>query len=247
MADILHAEWLRVRSTRGLALLLAATAVVTGLSTFSTTSATTPLPWDLVEPVHASLAWVLAAINGSFLALLAGARPFTDELRHGTLTLTVLADPGRTRTVLAKGLTAAGSGAVVGLVVTATVVGIRVMMATASRGELDLHAGDAGAAVGMVAAMALWGVIGAGVGATIRNPVAVAVGGLVWVLVIENLGAASLGTVGTYLPGQVSQALVRSRDAVELLSPGTAVVVMAVEALVVLLLALRAVRRLELR
>lgn len=247
MRDILRAEWVRATTTRGLPVMVAVTALVTALGTFSTTSATTQVPWHLTEPLRDSFAWVLAAVNGSFLALLVGARPVTEEVRHGTFTHTLLADPRRIRGLVAKAAAAAAMGGAVGLVVASTVVAVSLAMAVTTGGVVSLDPGDARAAAGLVMALALWGVIGAGVAMVVRSRVVVAVGGLLWVLVFENLGAGLLGSVGAYLPGPTTQALARTREAVALLAPIPAGLVMGIVTLGVLLVGVAAIGRAEWR
>jgi hypothetical protein len=95
----------------------------------------------------------------------------------------------------------------------------------------------------MVAAGALWGVIGVAVGALVRQQVAAVVGALVWVLVVENLGAGLLRDAGRYLPGQAAHALADASQAGTLLAPALGAAVLAAYALVALALAaLRMVR-----
>jgi ABC-2 type transport system permease protein len=80
-------------------------------------------------------------------------------------------------------------------------------LSTAKGGGLTPSNGDAAAAAGFLAANALWSAVGVGVGVLVRHQVPAIVGGIVWVLVIENLGISFLGDAGPYLPGQLAQAL----------------------------------------
>jgi hypothetical protein len=66
-----------------------------------------------------------------------------------------------------------------------------------SGGEVVFHRSDLAATVGLTAAMALWAVIGAGLGATIRNQVAVAATGLIWILMFEKPRSWAPGRIET--------------------------------------------------
>lgn len=90
-------------------------------------------------------------------------------------------------------------------------------LATAKGGELQPSSADVGAAAGLLLASALWAVLGVGVGALIRHQVAAIVGGLLWMLVVENLGAGFLGDAGSWLPGRAAYGMARAVEAGDLL------------------------------
>jgi ABC-2 type transport system permease protein len=189
---------------------------------------------------------LLAAINGSIFAIILGSRVFTDEFRHDTIAHTYIADPQRRRSTIAKAGAAAASGALVGAVTAAAVVVVSLIMAVSSSGEVTFHASDLAPTVGLVGAMALWAVIGAGLGAIIRNQVAVVATGLIWILMLENLGAGLLEHGGRYLPGQTVHAMARTSQAVDLLGTGTAALLMAAYATLFMTAALAITRRRDL-
>lgn len=159
-------------------------------------------------------------------AVIVGARTFTDEYRHSTIAHTYIADPKRTASTLTKGGAAALSGLLVGAVALAALVLVAVVMAASSGGEIVFHGSDVVPGAGLLAGMALWAVIGAGFGAIVRNQVAVVAAGLIWILMLENLGAGLLEEAGRYLPGQAVHAMAQTRDAIDLLSAGPATVLM---------------------
>lgn len=241
MTANLIAEW-RKLTTRTFWWLLAGAAAVAAIGTFSTMSATTEPPWNVVDPLHGHVAWVLATINGGIFAIIVGARTFTEEFRHATIAHTYIADPRRTRSTLAKAGAAAGAGVLVGLVTVTSLVAVASLMAVSSGGRFALRAADLVPAVGLALAMALWAVIGAGLGALVRNQVVVVAGGLLWVLMIENLGAGLLEDAGRMLPGQAVHAMAQTREAVDLLPPGSALALMAAYAAVAVLAGLTRVR-----
>ena len=227
MTARLLAEWRKLVTVRTFTWLLVAAAVVAGLGTFATTSSTSQPPWPMTTPMHQQVAWLLAAVNGSIFAIIVGARTFTDEFRHDTIAHTWIADPGRVRSTLAKAGAAAVAGALVGAVTVAAVTLVALLMALTTGGEVTLHGNDVLPALGTVLAMGLWAVIGAGVGAIVRNQVAVVASGLIWVLMLENLGAGLLEDAGRYLPGQAAHAMAQTSEAIDLLAPGVAALLMA--------------------
>ena len=231
MTAKLTAEWRKLTTTPTMYWLLAGAATVAAVAAFSTTSATTEPPWHMHTPLHDQTMWVLATINGAMFAIIIGARVFTDEFRHSTIVHTYIADPDRRASTIAKASIAAITGLLTGGVVVTSLLGVSMVMAATSGGQLVLHASDVAPTTGLIAGMGLWAVVGAGLGALVRNQVAVVAGGLTWMLMLENLGAGLPRDAGRYLPGQAVQAMARTRDAVDLLSPLPAAVMMLTYAL----------------
>jgi hypothetical protein len=60
---------------------------------------------------------------------------------------------------------------------------------------------------GTTFAGAAWGLIGLGLGTLIRSQIVATVGGLVWLMGIEDAVRGWLGDLGGYLPGQAGLAL----------------------------------------
>jgi ABC-2 type transport system permease protein len=149
----------------------------------------------------------------------------------------------RRRSTLAKAGAAAAAGVLVGVATVAAVVLVSLLMAVSSGGEITFHTSDLVPAIGLVGAMALWAVIGAGLGAIVRHQVAVVAGGLIWILMLENLGAGFLEERGRYLPGQTVHAMARTSEAVDLLGSGSAALLMAAYAALFIAAALTITRR----
>ena len=61
--------------------------------------------------------------------------------------------------------------------------------------------------VGVVAATTIYGTVGVGLGALVRNQVAAVVTALVWTSLLEGLAVVLLPDIGTWLPGGAVQAL----------------------------------------
>ena len=243
MTAKLDAEWRKLTSTRTFYWLLIGAGAVAAVSAFSTTSATTQPPWHMDVPLHEQMVWVLAAMNGSIFAIVIGSRAFTDEFRHNTIAHTYIADPKRSLSTIAKAGAAAAAGLLVGAVTVAGVVLVSLIMAATSRGEIALHASDLAATAGLVGAMAFWATLGAALGAIVRNQVAVVAGGLIWILMLENLGAGLLEERARYLPGQTVHAMARTSEAVDLLASGPAALLMATYAALLITAAMAMTKR----
>ena len=230
MTAKLIAEWRKLTTTRASYWLLVGAAVVAALSAYSTTSATTQPPWHMTTPLHDQMMWVLATMNGAIFAVIVGARTFTDEFRHNTIAHTYIADPARVASTVAKAGAAALAGVLVGAVTIAGLVVVAVLMALGSGGEVAFHGRDVLPAVGLLGAMGLWAAIGAGLGAILRSQVAVVAVGLIWVLMLENLGAGLLEEAGRFLPGQAVHAMAQTPEAIDLLGAVPAALLMVLYA-----------------
>jgi ABC-2 type transport system permease protein len=207
---MLKAEWLKLLTTRAFLGLIAGAVGVAGLGAFSTVASTGVD--SLSGPLHEQTFWVLSSINIGLFALIVGIRAYTEEYRHRTIVHTLFADPHRRRSAVAKALVSALAAVILTAVAMTVTIGIVLAMASVKGGNLAPDASDAGAIVGLLGASALWAVLGVGIGALVRHQVAAIVGGLVWVLVIENMGAGFLGQAGSYLPGQTAHSLARATE-----------------------------------
>jgi ABC-type transport system involved in multi-copper enzyme maturation permease subunit len=163
------------------------------------------------------------AAAGNVFAIVLGAIGMTSEFRHLTATPTFLATPHRGRVVAAKLLTYAMAGAGYGLASVMLVLAIALTWLPA-KGIHISPTGDGIPAVllAAVAALAVYSVLGVGVGALVRNQIAAVVGTLIYLLVLE----AILSVVPVvrdyyrYLPGGALNALIRSgASQVPLLAP----------------------------
>lgn len=239
--SMLRAEWLKLQTTRAFYGLIAGAVGVAGLGAFSTVASAQAE--SLSGPIHQQTFWVLASINIGLFALILGIRAYTEEYRHRTIVHTLFADPRRRRSAVAKAVASAAGAVLLAAVATAIMIGVALGMASAKGGTLAPDASDFGAVAGLVGAAALWAVLGVGVGALVRHQVAAIVGGLVWVLVIENLGAGFLGAAASFLPGQTAHSLARASEAGDLLAVPVAAAVFAGYALALWAAGVTATRR----
>lgn len=208
MRNALTAEWIKIRSTRTLWALLAGAVAVVALSTFSTASSVEGA--GHARPLNEQDVFFLVATNLSLFAVVVGVRSFTDEFRHGTVVYSLLSTPSRTRLVLAKAVLAAAGAGVLAAAAQAVMLLILTALAAGAGTSLSLDRSDAAALAGLTFACAGWAAIGVGVGALVRHQVAAIVGAVLWVLLIENLGASFLGDAGRFLPGQTALALAQA-------------------------------------
>jgi ABC-type transport system involved in multi-copper enzyme maturation permease subunit len=205
MIALVRAELIKLFSTRTFFGLVAGAVAVVLLGSASTIISANPQ--DLRGPLHEQTFYVLASINGGLFALVLGVRGFTDEFRYGTIITTLLSARRRFSVLGAKLIVAALAAATMAIVTEAAMSATAAMLSSARGAEVTVSAADIGAFAGMVGAFALWAAIGTTLVAIVRHQVAAIVGGLVWVLVIENIGSSLLGDAGRYLPGQAAHAL----------------------------------------
>lgn len=159
----------------------------------------------------------VAGASGVFVLIL-GIIAITGEFRHQTVTPTFLATPRRGRVVIAKLVTYALAGIGYGVLVTAFSIALSLPWLAAKDVDISLSAnGIPGAIGGVIAGIAVYCVLGVGVGALVRNQIAAIVGSLVYLFVVEAF-AANLPTIRDYykyFPGGANAALTGSTQ------PGT--------------------------
>lgn len=156
-----------------------------------------------------------AGLGISYLITMAlGIITMTGEYRHQTMTSTALTSPKRSRIVLAKlaALTVAGTGYGVATVLAGVGVGAPIILARGGSARLTSD-GIPRALALSVLAVALWAVLGLGIGTLIRNQVvallvSVGVAWLAEPLLSLGLNVAGWGSVAQYLPSSATSALV---------------------------------------
>jgi ABC-2 type transport system permease protein len=175
------------------------------------------------------LIYSFAASVGYVFPVLLGALASTGEFRHQTLTPTFLATPRRARVLGAKTIALFVVGAAFGVVALAASVGIGAVVFNGFGIDPLLADSATWALIGRtVLAMALWAVIGVGLGVLVPSQVASIVIVLAFTQFVEPLlrFASSFtevtADVGKFLPGAASDALVGA-SFFTLASPGGAV------------------------
>jgi ABC-2 type transport system permease protein len=151
-----------------------------------------------------------AASSATALVGVLGAIAMTAEFRHLTATPTFLATPRRGRVVAAKLITYTVVGFGFGLACLALAIAIALPWLSAKAITVSLTAPRLSlTAFGVLAVVTIYGPLGVGIGALVRNQVAAVVGLLVYLFVLEPVLTAipALRLVTRYLPGLASAAL----------------------------------------
>ncbi|MDV6011280.1 hypothetical protein [Haloechinothrix sp. LS1_15] len=157
------------------------------------------------------------ATGASTFALLLGIIAVTGEFRHQTATPTFLATPRRDRVIAAKLVAYAVVGVVFGALTLLVAIAIAAPWLAAIDTELSLtQHGVPGTMAGVIAAVALYTLLGVGIGALVRNQIAAVVGALVYLFVIEAFvrGLPVVRDYYPYSPGGASEALTATTDPV---------------------------------
>ena len=187
----LASDWIKLTSVRSTAIILALNAI----AGFLTSWAMAKLVTD--EVLYVSDVPFYWSGGSAIIAAICGVLLFTSEVQHGTLAITLAAQPTRWVVAISKSVSAAGFGL--------------------ARGATGLVAGFAGGVIagldmGDTSAMMITGawallyttvsaVLGLGLGLIVRHGSAGIAGLLIWGLVIENLLRAFLpASIARFLP-----------------------------------------------
>jgi ABC-2 type transport system permease protein len=203
MNDLIRSELRKQRSIRLPAIALTAAAAAGALTAIAliTTAGHDGNPplhrGSLTELVHAPYAIVAGA------ALLLGILGVAGEFRHHTITATLLAAPRRGRLLTAKVIVHAGLGALLAVVAAAVNLAVAIPWLSSRDVALSGPVDVAEVLIGGVAAGALFGAAGAGLGALIVNQTAGVTVSLVWLLAVEGLvvSVTSTPAIQRWLPG----------------------------------------------
>jgi len=235
MTRLIRAEFLKFRSTQvWFWLLLGAIAVAVLVVVGNLAPSDGVRDADGVRDMFASsgLAYIVVFVLGVL--------GITTEFRYLTITGTVLATPSRWALVTAKLITYAVIGAVYAAACLLAQLAVAVPWLNAKNVEWSLSGNDMPTTLlGVFVVVALFGIVGLGIGALIRNQIVAVSVGVVFLLVLENILLAIPGVKHAYpfMPGGAARALLinghdRSANGVTLLSPLAGVVVLLLWAFV---------------
>jgi ABC-2 type transport system permease protein len=214
MTALLRAEWRKVMTIRlwwGMllgAMALAALGVVAQIaSNVSRSGREFALPLS-VSATQKSIA--ASAASAYLFSVVVGIILITTEFRHFTSRPTFLIEPRRGLVILAKMLVAALVGVVYGVVCAATTAAIMVPWLGAL--GVTIHWTDGGVLESLLSAIvviAIFAVVGIGVGVLVRNQIAAVIGALAYLFVIEPLIQIIpiVKSVYPYLPGAAAGAI----------------------------------------
>jgi ABC-2 type transport system permease protein len=202
----IRAELLKVRSTRttlglllGMIALILLFSLLTGL--LSQASA-------LTSTEHQRQVLSLGSLAGLFSAL-AGVLLVTSEYRYGTIRPTFLFTPRRPRVLVAKLAAGLLAGIVFGALGEGVGFGIGYLILDARGISFSLSGGDVALLVlGTLAATALWGAMGVGLGAILRNQVGAVITLLAWGFIVDNLLFGLVPSVGRFTPTRAQDAFI---------------------------------------
>lgn len=210
--NTVRSELVKLTSTRLPLWLLLASAALAFLLVFVT------VPTDSAsagDALHLHDADLLARVTGvaaggaEVLMFVLGVLLYTQELRFGMITATLLATPSRSKVIFAK----IGAIAVTALVFSVAIVAVNVTASVAfisvRGGTLTWSAGLVEVVGGVTAALILYGVVGVAVGAVVQNQIAAIVGSLIWLLVVEQLLMALFPALGRWTVAGATSALVQ--------------------------------------
>lgn len=218
MTRLIAAEFRKLFTTRLWLWLLVGSAAITALYV-GLSIAFGDDPNNLTPPLATiegqNTLFSLGSAAGALVAVL-GAIGLTGEFRHRTATATFLATPQRGRVVVAKLVTYGVVG--LGYALVCIVVTAAIALPWLAAENIDvLPAGKAVTLAGVLAAVAIYALVGVGLGALVRDQVATVVGLLVYLFVVEPIVTRipALGAWTSYLPGAAANALTQVSQANE--------------------------------
>ncbi|MBA3523866.1 MAG: ABC transporter permease, partial [Geodermatophilaceae bacterium] len=133
----------------------------------------------------------------------------TSEFRHGTATPTFLTTPRRGRVLLAKLVVYVVAGLVYAVVSGISVVAVTLIWLDAVGVEVSLSGSNRAVLLGAGTAVALYGLLGVGLGVLVRKQVGAIVGALVYLFVLEPIirSVPTTEPVYKWLPGGAQEAM----------------------------------------
>ncbi len=213
MTALLAAELLRLRTVR------APRYVFLGVLALAAISAA-----PVGNPPPSSASEVVANLRGlaqlgALMAALYAANTVGDAFKRGSVAMTYLTHPLRSRVTAAQVITYGGVGLVLAAVTAAASMGIVLTVADANHVDAAVSVADvARVVVGAAFAGAVYGGAGALTGAVARHP-AIATGAVVVLSLAESMltRGGTTGGIGPYLPFQLVGSLTGLSDEVPML------------------------------
>lgn len=210
MTALVRAEMLKLRTVKLPVWLLVATVALVILSVLATvlTAGSDGAPYDLDDPQLLAVA-VSSASAGTVTLMILGILMLTQEFRFGTATPSFLVTPKRSRLLIAKLAAVALAGVVFAVVSAVVAVLLSFALIAARGGDAVFDARVFQVLLGVVLVLVLYGPIGIGIGALVRNQIAAISISLAWVFIAEQLLIALLPAVGRWTPGGATTAVLQ--------------------------------------
>lgn len=224
MTALVRAEFRKLATTRLWLWMLVLGLAMTGATTSAAIGFAEPGPLSLQTAAGQRTVFAQASATLVVAGIL-GILAVTGEFTHQTATPTFLATPRRGRVVCAKLLAYAGSGLGYAAACTAIVLAVALPWLAAQDVDVLLSGADLARTLGGVAVeVALYAVLGVGLGCLMRNQIAAIVGFVVYVFVLGPIlsGVHATSEVAQYLPYQAGNALGRLTSSVDAATLGQA-------------------------
>jgi ABC-2 type transport system permease protein len=232
MTRLVRAEFLKLRTTQVWFWMLMATIAIGALLAVAQIAPSDGIRTPEKVP---DLFAGFASSPGYVVLFTLGALGVTTEFRYQTITPTVLQTPSRWAIVTAKLITYAIVGVVYAIAALAAETAVGVPWLSAK--NIDVRWGDGDvqhAIVGTFGVLALFGIVGLGIGALLRNQIVAVVVGIVFLVLIENilLAIPVVKHLWPYTPNGGTQAILYTHgstevvDGVHILSTGAGVIVL---------------------
>ena len=209
MKNLIHAELLKLRTTRmiyGLGLAALAIAPINAISAISNAGKSGGGP--ALTTAGGIRAVMATSLFGGILVLVIGILIVAGEFRHNTATSTFLMSPHRGRVVAAKFAASAIVGGALALIASAVTLAVALPLLSAKHIRVDIFSHSVGMVLlGGIAAMTIYATVGVGVGSLIRNQTAAVVIALSWLLVVDGLLVSFAHEIGKWTPLGASAAL----------------------------------------
>jgi hypothetical protein len=209
VTDLVRAELLKVRTTRGWYVYLGLIVLLVGLGVSGDVGTAD-------DPDRSTVEYQSGLVEGAGFSLLIGLilaiTVVTTEFRHGTITPTLLTTPRRERVVVAKAITMVVVSAGFVLLALAVLGVVASVWLAAVGAENHLAEPEMLEAAGkLLLAGPIWALAGVAVGAVVQSQVAALVGTLIWIFLGETILAAvfellDVGGISDYLPFQALDA-----------------------------------------
>jgi ABC-2 type transport system permease protein len=217
MTALLHAEVLKLRTTRTFAAIVGTAAVLSVVL----------VGLGAGLGVERDPRALFTNNSITYIIVLLGAIGMTGEWRHRTITGTVLAAPDRLRLIAAKVLSYSVAGIVLSLLVTVSTMVVGTLILDL-RGEETLGLGGLADVLWRnLTVAAVLGPVGVGIGALVRNQIVTVVGLVAMAAVLEPAVLQVAPEVGRFGPmAGAPGGIIGSPDADGLLAPGLALAVL---------------------
>jgi ABC-2 type transport system permease protein len=198
MRSLIKAELLKLRTIRTPFGLLAGSV---GISILAVVAPGENAIQEFGRSLHEQQWMFFVGFLTRIFLLVLGIRAITDEFRYGTITPTLLTVPQRTRVVGAKLIAVAGAGLAITVAVLAAMTATASVVAALNDVSAPAFWDSWPTYAGLAAVGLIWPIIGLGIGLIVRAQVAAIVGGILWLMAIEDVVRSRLGDIGDYLPG----------------------------------------------